>query len=148
MRAPTRETKTRHALNRLLDRRVAERRREIPFPPRTVHLEQAADAAPHEDTDSGVDFGGGLTPTDDDHAAFIDAPGAEPSTATEDDGETTFVRPEGGSTPRDVETEYRCPNCDATESTVASSLRAGDICPECHKGYVAERATGEGGRNA
>lgn len=117
--------------------------------PQVASEDEGFDAAPHEDTDAGVEFGGELTPVEEDHAAFVDAdPGPAPETTAEDANGTTFVRPEGGSTSRDVETEYRCPNCGATEATVASSLRAGDICPECHKGYVAERAVGEGGRNA
>ncbi|MFB6160467.1 MAG: hypothetical protein ABEJ61_04725 [Haloferacaceae archaeon] len=115
--------------------------------PEAAGEDEGFDASAHEDTDAGVEFGGGLTPTDDDHAAFVDA-GPSSGTTAEDSNGTTFVRPEGGATAHDGETEYRCPNCGATESTGASSLRAGDICPECHKGYVAERASGEGGRNA
>jgi hypothetical protein len=32
-----------------------------------------------------------------------------------------------------------CPECGYTTEGVGSSLRAGDICPECHRGYLAER---------
>jgi hypothetical protein len=37
-----------------------------------------------------------------------------------------------------VETEYYCPNCDLSRP-LDSSLRTGDICPECQRGYIAER---------
>ncbi len=47
--------------------------------------------------------------------------------------------------PIDLETESHtpyeslvCPECGFTENS-ASSLRAGDICPECHRGYLAGR---------
>lgn len=34
--------------------------------------------------------------------------------------------------------KYYCPNCGLTRSAGESSMRAGDICPECRKGYIAE----------
>ncbi|WP_318567517.1 zinc ribbon domain-containing protein [Salinigranum marinum] len=37
-----------------------------------------------------------------------------------------------------VETEYYCPNCGHARPP-DSSLRSGDICPECQQGYIAER---------
>lgn len=36
--------------------------------------------------------------------------------------------------------KFYCPNCGLTRSAGESSMRAGDICPECRKGYIAERA--------
>ncbi|RAW44239.1 hypothetical protein DQW50_15495 [Halorubrum sp. 48-1-W] len=36
-------------------------------------------------------------------------------------------------------TEYYCPECGMTADSGGSSMRAGDICPECKRGYVAER---------
>jgi hypothetical protein len=41
----------------------------------------------------------------------------------------------------EAETPYRtlvCPDCGFSESAT-TSLRAGDICPECHRGYLAGR---------
>ena len=38
-----------------------------------------------------------------------------------------------------VPTEYFCPNCGYTREGTGSSMRAGDICPECRKGYMGER---------
>ncbi|WP_101295395.1 DUF7093 family protein [Halegenticoccus soli] len=42
-------------------------------------------------------------------------------------------------TPPEVSTEYYCPACEMTRDAASSSMRAGDICPECRKGYVTER---------
>jgi ribosomal protein L37E len=36
-------------------------------------------------------------------------------------------------------TEFFCPNCGYAREAGGSSMRAGDICPDCHKGYIAER---------
>ncbi|MFC5134543.1 MULTISPECIES: DUF7093 family protein [Haloferacaceae] len=40
---------------------------------------------------------------------------------------------------RKTPTEYYCPECGMTLESDGSSMRAGDICPECKRGYVAER---------
>ncbi|GAB7009847.1 DUF7093 family protein [Halorubrum trueperi] len=39
----------------------------------------------------------------------------------------------------DVTTEYYCPECEMTRDADGNSMRAGDICPECKRGYVDER---------
>lgn len=39
----------------------------------------------------------------------------------------------------DAEARFYCPNCGLTRGAEESSMRAGDICPECRKGYIAER---------
>lgn len=39
----------------------------------------------------------------------------------------------------DQVSEYYCPECGLAEIAGDSSMRAGDICPECKRGYVAER---------
>ncbi|MFB6107023.1 MAG: hypothetical protein ABEJ70_08620, partial [Halobacteriaceae archaeon] len=36
-------------------------------------------------------------------------------------------------------TEFVCPNCGYTQQVARTSLRAGDICPSCQKGYLGER---------
>jgi hypothetical protein len=38
-----------------------------------------------------------------------------------------------------VDTVYVCPECGNNEAVGASSMRAGDICPECKRGYIEER---------
>ena len=40
-----------------------------------------------------------------------------------------------------VATEYYCPECEMTRAADGNSMRAGDICPECKRGYVTERPT-------
>lgn len=40
----------------------------------------------------------------------------------------------------DAETEFVCPQCDFVQPSVSSSLRAGDICPECRRGYITEES--------
>ncbi|MWV38539.1 hypothetical protein [Natrialba sp. INN-245] len=51
--------------------------------------------------------------------------------------------PNPGDTPdrqsEDVPTEFYCPRCDYVDVDDRGSLRAGDICPECRKGYLGER---------
>lgn len=63
---------------------------------------------------------------------------------TDSDAGEEFVRAESRSVELETEmagepTEYYCPNCGYTRSGSGSSMRAGDICPECRKGYIAER---------
>jgi hypothetical protein len=48
--------------------------------------------------------------------------------SSDTDGEST------GATP-----EYLCPDCGHVELVKNSSMRAGDICPECRRGYITER---------
>ena len=116
-----------------------------------------------EDGDSGVEFGGGLTPetagtADDEDVEFVETPeqsgsaDAEPAESVTDGtgGEDGAVVDEGveitrggspdtGPSSSDVTTEYYCPECEMTRSTTDNSMRAGDICPECKRGYVTER---------
>lgn len=74
------------------------------------------------------------------------APDPEPDAAT-DDGST-----DGPSEPDDTEwaeasvrrpgqdMEYVCPECEWSRDAKRSSLRPGDVCPECRTGYLEERA--------
>ena len=39
----------------------------------------------------------------------------------------------------EIETEFVCPACGFSRRPEGSSMRAGDICPECKRGYIAER---------
>lgn len=43
------------------------------------------------------------------------------------------------STNDEVRTEYYCPQCEWKAKSLVASVRRGDICPSCKKGYVAER---------
>ena len=102
--------------------------------------------APEEGPAGGVEFGGGLTPeataeldaSVEDDAEVVERTEAGPGTGI------TSVSPGPDPTRKqrldDPDTEYHCPECDYTVASSASSLRPGDICPECRKGYLAERA--------
>ncbi len=53
-----------------------------------------------------------------------------------------FVRAGESTTESDVPAdriEFYCPNCGYARVAGTSSMRAGDICPECKRGYIAER---------
>ncbi|MGQ3411384.1 DUF7093 family protein [Natrinema sp. LN54] len=45
----------------------------------------------------------------------------------------------GGAPADDVPTEFYCPRCDYVAAGDRGSLRTGDICPDCRKGYLSER---------
>lgn len=107
-----------------------------------------------------VDFSGGLTPdaTDetpqDDGSEIIEAE-SEPDEPTPypdhpgDDGDdepSEMARADtvgsDAAISEYVDLEYFCPNCDFSTGTNESSLRTGDICPECSSGYIGEREVG------
>jgi hypothetical protein len=87
-----------------------------------------------------IEFGGGLTPQADQGAEILDAS----DSSAEGGDEPTFESVESVSVPdRTLETDRRtelfCPSCETSGLNGRDSLRAGDICPECHRGYLAER---------
>ena len=45
----------------------------------------------------------------------------------------------GGTAREGVPTEFYCPQCEFAAPGTRSSLRTGDICPDCRKGYLSER---------
>lgn len=95
-------------------------------------------ATPDGSTD--VEFGGGLTPQADQGAEIIES--TDEVGSAED--EPTFVSADSMPTAdRSAvlggETVLFCPNCDSSALDERDSLRAGDICPACHRGYLAER---------
>ncbi|WP_299331119.1 DUF7093 family protein [Haloplanus sp.] len=75
------------------------------------------------DGHGGVATNGAASPTATTDKRFVAADGVE-RIGDDDDGAVT---------------EFVCPNCGYTRATGGSSMRAGDICPECHKGYIDER---------
>jgi len=98
----------------------------------------------------GVDFGGGLTPERSEPGATAgDAPTrnrtAESvgSGSAETDAASGIARadsePAARQPPADSGAVLSCPRCGHTAPSRASSLRPGDICPECAKGYLTER---------
>ncbi len=95
----------------------------------------------------------GTTVETDDTSGDADASGADwvgraDETRTSDDspdpgsGITRAESPDPNSRdPPDAPgaSEYYCPECGMTMQTDGNSTRAGDICPECKRGYVSER---------
>ncbi|WP_049927799.1 DUF7093 family protein [Halopiger goleimassiliensis] len=72
----------------------------------------------------------GATVDDDPQASPSGIERAEPAPSP---GETNATGNE------DVPTEFYCPRCEFAEADDRGSLRAGDICPDCRKGYLSER---------
>ncbi|QCJ47195.1 oxidoreductase [Haloprofundus sp. MHR1] len=114
--------------------------------------DEGFDAEPSDGTSTDVTFGG-LAPERSDYdteyeghdgydAEFI-ANGDEQLNGANDTADG-FTRAESAAVEletesSDVPTEYVCPECGLTRPSNGSSLRAGDICPECRRGYIAER---------
>lgn len=111
------------------------------------------DAEPSGEDGSDVDFGGGLTPesapeVDDEEVEFVNAEGdtleARDSGSSNSDlssGISAGAEAPSLSGPADdtqVDAEFVCPECEYREAVAGSSLRAGDICPECARGYLAK----------
>ncbi|RDZ46187.1 hypothetical protein C5B91_00480 [Haloferax sp. Atlit-10N] len=93
-------------------------------------------AQPDDGEPVSVSFGGGLAPEG--NSSPSQQSNGQYVEAEEDD----FVRADesnvGNEAPDDA-VEYYCPNCGHARGASSSSMRAGDICPECKKGYIAER---------
>ncbi|WP_224447876.1 DUF7093 family protein [Haloprofundus salilacus] len=112
--------------------------------------DEGFDAEPSDGSPSDVTFGG-LAPERNDNdyqshegydAEFI-ANGDEQLNGASDTADG-FTRAETASVELETEsqgvpTEYVCPECGLARPSDGSSLRAGDICPDCRRGYIAER---------
>jgi hypothetical protein len=103
--------------------------------------DEGFDAEPSDGAPTDVSFGGGLAPERADEAATNGEAGTEGATGGAVAGKqfvaAEAVEPVGEESPG--ETEFFCPNCGYARAAGGSSMRAGDICPDCHKGYIAER---------
>jgi len=86
-----------------------------------------------------VSFGGGVTPEGNDAAANGEAEGANGAGAVAGKQFVAAEDVEPVSEESAGRTEFFCPNCGYVRTAGGSSMRAGDICPDCHKGYIAER---------
>ena len=103
-----------------------------------------AETPPAEQPDD-VSFSGGFTPE-----ATAGTAGGQTSVSTQA-GEEVIEEPADAEltkageaslyepTVDDINTEFYCPECGFSRHAGASSMRAGDICPECRRGYIAER---------
>ena len=100
--------------------------------------DEGFDAEPSDGGPTDVSFGGGLAPERADEAAANGEAGAEGgAVAGKQFVAAEAVEPVGEES--SGETEFFCPNCGYARAAGGSSMRAGDICPDCHKGYIAER---------
>jgi ssDNA-binding Zn-finger/Zn-ribbon topoisomerase 1 len=84
--------------------------------------EREPGAWPQEDDDAGDDWSPS-TDSQDLRPIEEEQPDVEPTG-------TAVTVPEG---------EFHCPECGFTTQVEASSLRAGDFCPECHRGALAHQ---------
>ncbi|QWC19176.1 hypothetical protein [Halorubrum sp. 2020YC2] len=100
--------------------------------------------------EADVEFGGGLTPEATEEregesagTEYVEAPDdAEAVAFDAGEGGTGITRgesPDLETMGDDEPTEYYCPECGMVRAADGSSMRAGDICPECKRGYVDER---------
>ncbi|MFC5368519.1 DUF7093 family protein [Salinirubrum litoreum] len=119
--------------------------------PEQVGDDEGFDAEPSDGSATDVEFGG-IAPESDSQQG--DSP--EDVETVEDGFDAEFVdngseasRAANGAITRataidttrdseDVPTEYVCPECGLRRPASGSSMREGDICPECKRGYIAE----------
>ena len=118
-----------------------ERREPQPWP--EVEGEDEGFAAESGGSTGDVSFSG-LTPTKNGSAAAVESAAADAEYVRADaTGQGDVVRPDAGTTVEGSApagpTEYFCGACGAAWDAGSSSLRPGDICPECKRGYVGER---------
>ncbi|SEO51771.1 hypothetical protein SAMN04487948_10332 [Halogranum amylolyticum] len=108
----------------------------------------AADPPAADEGDVEVDFGDKLAPelSEDDtveagyDAEFIGNAEDEPTDRTGgSSGGFTRAETLSRTDASELPTEYFCPACEMTRDADQSSMRAGDICPECKHGYITER---------
>jgi len=78
---------------------------------------------------------------DDEADDWVPETAAAESELSDDGDDTTDVEPFGGSAVTVPSGQFHCPKCEFTTDVASSSLRAGDFCPECHKGALVN--TGE-----
>ena len=99
-------------------------------------------AGPTEGTPDGVTFGGSISPEQSAESYDESGESDESDDLLEPDDGFTRVDETSVSFERiedDIRTEFFCPECGLTRQAGQSSMRAGDICPECRRGYISER---------
>ncbi len=99
--------------------------------PDTEYVEAPDDGVVTETEDAAVTTGSGTNTNEFD--------GADDTAGDPGSGITHGESPELERQPSNVASEYFCPECGMTMGTDGNSMRAGDICPECKRGYVDER---------
>jgi hypothetical protein len=105
--------------------------------------DEGFDAEPSDGTPTDVSFGGGLTPEGEDAATNGETEETNGGGAVAGKQFVAAEEVEPVSEESAGRTEFFCPNCGYVRTAGGSSMRAGDICPDCHKGYIAERERAE-----
>lgn len=99
-------------------------------------------SASGDTTHSGVETGAGTTTSESESKSKAESdPESRSGTETETGIASANAAPSPGN-PSPVgsgPTDLHCPNCEFTKPGDGSSLRPGDICPDCQRGYLGER---------
>ncbi|WP_226022004.1 DUF7093 family protein [Halomicrobium salinisoli] len=97
-----------------------------------------------DDEGDGDDRAPGEWPDEDDGD---DGSGEEwsPDVGAEQPAEGPEIRKSSGVSVTVPEGQFRCPECGHTTPVESSSLRAGDFCPECHRGTLINEPAAEDG---
>ncbi|GAB7013843.1 DUF7093 family protein [Halolamina salina] len=107
--------------------------------------DEGHDATPPEGEPADVDFGD-FVPTEE-QSSDPEADRANGHRTDEGESSERSTAPTANvdleRSSRDAELEYFCPECGLTRDVGTSSMRAGDICPECHIGYISEQQKAE-----
>lgn len=88
-----------------------------------------------EPAESSTTDGAVVESADEVDAPTAAAPGDPPEPEPEPPAEPDRPTPQ----PDPSDTELVCPDCEETWPSVNASLRPGDICPECRRGYLEEQ---------
>ncbi|MFC4550696.1 MULTISPECIES: DUF7093 family protein [Halorussus] len=123
--------------------------------------DEGFDAEVGDGASADVEFGGGLQPEsapevdENEEVEFVNAEGdtlaardgstggsstarrSRPELSTGFTSSGSVPAPDGPSEEAEPDAEFVCPNCGHSAPVSGSSMRAGDICPECRKGYIA-----------
>ena len=107
-----------------------------------IEASSSSPSTPDRAASNGHGTGGSFGGSSDSSTAAPSRSGAARNGA----GSTNRTGPSAGAhevelttTVDDRSFEYVCPDCGKRERVGASSMRAGDICPECKRGYIEER---------
>ncbi|KTG10822.1 hypothetical protein AUR64_06425 [Haloprofundus marisrubri] len=119
--------------------------------PEVAGEDEGFDAEPSDGSATDVTFGGLAPERSDYDTEYPDRDGYDAEFISNGNGQLNgasdtaegFTRAESAveleTRSEDVPTEYACPECGLARPANGSSLRAGDICPECRRGYITER---------
>ncbi|WP_458185298.1 DUF7093 family protein [Haladaptatus sp. NG-WS-4] len=121
--------------------------------PETGLGDEGFDTQPGDSGRADVEFGGSLTPESapevDDDTEYVEAEPREDTgfvrtTRPEPQTDTGFTRAREAPSPDQAtesnpNAELVCPECGNVDTAAGSSLRTGDICPECRRGYLSEQ---------